>query len=175
MNNDTRVIELTQGFVTIVDAADFEFLSQWKWYYADGYAVRSFDGKRRRIHHLLLSAPEGMVVDHVNRDRLDNRRCNLRVCTPQQNKRNRTQSKKSSKNASRYKGVFWLSGSRVKCWNPCISVNGKKLSLGCYLTEEEAAIAYDAAARFYYGEFASTNFEGTEALDYIRIRQLARS
>lgn len=90
------------------------------------------------------------MVDHKNRDPLDNRRENLRICTPQQNCFNRNM---SSRNVTGYKGV-----QAVPPFKVTISVNGKRKSIGSYNTAEEAARAYDKVAKKYYGEFASLNF-----------------
>lgn len=109
----TREIPLTKGKVTIVDAGDYEFLSQWNWFSLnDYYAARTkyigmFNGKPKRItikmHQVLMNAPEGFEIDHINGDGLDNRRSNLRICTHQQNIWNRRAQKGST---SKYKGGF---------------------------------------------------------------------
>lgn len=146
-----KEIPLTQGKVTIVDAADYDWLNQWKWHITShGYASR--DPKTTYLHRFILNAPKGMWVDHINGDRLDNRRCNLRICTRQENLRNQ---KKQSGRSSKYKGVCWHNQS--KCWMAYIKHNKVSMNLGCYKKEEDAACAYNEAATRLFGEFAKLN------------------
>jgi hypothetical protein len=84
-----REIPLTQGKVTLVDDADYEWLSMWRWEYQSGYAVRKEDGRTIRMHREITDCPPGFDVDHINRNRLDNRRSNLRVVTRWGNNLNR--------------------------------------------------------------------------------------
>jgi hypothetical protein len=109
------------------------------------------------LHHFIIGdPPPGMVVDHINGDRLDNRRANLRFCTLAQNKQN---SRPYRGGTSRYKGVSWKrTGKGTGKWLARIRVDGKDIHLGFHKEEEEAAKAYDTAAIRYYGEFARTNF-----------------
>lgn len=149
-------IKLTQGKFTIVDDEDFEYLSQWKWFYNNGYAVRMSprgEGKRRRIlmHRVIMDTPDDMDVDHINHITLDNRRENLRNCTTAENMYNR---KPDKGNRSGFKGVSDNHG-RFKAR---IMIYGNLLYLGTWDTPEEAARSYDKAAVKYFGEFARTNF-----------------
>jgi hypothetical protein len=101
--------------------------------------------------------------DHVNRNRLDNRRCNLRACTPAENGRN-----KKARGGSQYHGVAFLYCTKGgKRYGPYITagifINGKRMYLGMFKTETEAALAYDAMARKYFGEFANLNFPNNSA------------
>lgn len=90
----SKEIPLSQGRLALVDDADYAELSQHKWFVDHyGYAVRNFPRslcKTRdiRMHRVILNAPDGMTVDHINGNRLDNRRCNLRLATDAQNKCN---------------------------------------------------------------------------------------
>jgi hypothetical protein len=153
----SKTIPLSRGLVAIVDDADFESLSAHKWYAFQGhctfYAVRNVRHPNQRIiylHRVLLNAPFGLQVDHVNRDGLDNRRCNLRFATNSQNNRNRAVSKKRS--SSGYKGVSW---SRLnKNWRARITINGLETHLGAFATPEAAHAAYCVAAKELHGEFA---------------------
>jgi hypothetical protein len=156
------VITLPNGYVATVDDADFEALSSLPWYAHESkgrvYARRSgvrVDGKQATIllHRELMNPAPGQQVDHVNHDTLDNRRCNLRVSTNQQNKRNSL----PQGGTSAFKGVSWH--KRHRQWYAHIGVGGRKTRyLGHFSDEESAARAYDAAALELFGEFACLNF-----------------
>lgn len=103
------------------------------------------------MHRFITNAPKELEVDHINGNRLDNRKENLRICTKSQNLRNQHKTCGSSK----YKGVSWR--VRANKWESRIYVDGKKLFLGLYSDEEDAAKAYDKAAIQHYKEFAKTN------------------
>ena len=155
--NPMAQIPLSQGKFATVDDADLEWLSRSRWSvckHGCKYAVRRTrrDGKAttERMHRAIMDAPPGMQVDHINGDTLDNRRCNLRLCTNGQNKQNSRGSRKSSP----YKGVI-LSHGR---WVASIRRNGRTIYLGQYGTPEDAARAYDSKARELFGEFARCNF-----------------
>lgn len=161
-NDNTREITLTKGKVAIVDAADYEWLSQWNWMYGGrGYAVRSTreSGRKRTLlmHRLILSTAEGMYTDHINGDRLDNRRSNLRACTNAENGMNRG---KQCNNTSGFKGVYFKSDGNWQAWQARINSNGKRIILGYFKTPEEAAIAYNEASLRVHGEFARSNSRG---------------
>lgn len=153
-----KEIELTTGGKCLVSEEDFDYLNKFKWHKrtADGYAARTVydNGKfiTVRMHRQIVEAPSGLVVDHVNRDRLDNRRENLRVATRSQNTAN---SIKPSTNTSGYKGVSYR--KEQDRWRAFIRVNKKGISLGQYATAIEAARAYNEAALKYFGEYALLN------------------
>jgi hypothetical protein len=152
-----REIQLTQGKVAIVDDADFEFLSQWKWY-AGRYAMRiaKVNGRKTTIlmHRIILGLGSGVECDHINRNKFDNRRENLRACKHEENLRNRP--KMGRVRTSKYVGVC-KSGTRS--WKAKICFKGEHHYLGNrFSTEESAARAYDEAAKRLHGEFASLNF-----------------
>lgn len=135
-----------------VDDEDYVWLSKWKWSYNGKYAHRNVIGNKNILmHRLIIGAEKGEVVDHINLDKLDNRRSNLRKCTNSDNQHN---SGLRKDNATGYKGVH-KSGRR---WIAQIMLNSQVIYLGAYKTPEEAAKKYDAAARQYFGEFARTNF-----------------
>jgi len=97
-----RTIKLTQGKFAIVDDCDFEWLNQWKWHYSAGYVVSKMGGKNIYLHRFILQTPPKMDTDHINHNKLDNRRKNLRVATRSQNKQNTLISRA---NKSGFKGV----------------------------------------------------------------------
>jgi hypothetical protein len=156
-------IELTQGKRTLVDPEDFAWLSAMRWYYSanngGGYAQRHEKDEAGRwvnvkMHRLILRAPAGVEVDHIDGDKLNNTRANLRVCTRAQNARNLAR-----KPGKRFKGTTLEKAKwRQKRWKAVVMVEGRNISLGYYMTEEEAARAYDAAAIKHFGEFARLNF-----------------
>lgn len=148
----------------ICDRADYETVKNHIWHITGNGYVKSGPGKKCiRLHRLLTGATAGYDVDHINGDPTDNRRSNLRVITHHQNAINvglRCNSKTG------YKGVCWT--SREKMYRAYIFVKGKQKSLGYYSNPQEAALAYDKAASFYFGEFARLNFPGKEAEENAR-------
>lgn len=157
----TKEIELSQGKVALIDDADYEWLSQWKWCASRRgnlwYAVRTIrlpDGTRRplKMHRLITNAPPDRLVDHIDCDGLNNQRSNLRFATMAQNIVNSP----SVRGISKYRGV--TRNKRYGTWDTQIRTNGRRKWIGSYKTEVEAALAYDAAAREAHGEFARLNF-----------------
>ncbi|MBN1361996.1 MAG: HNH endonuclease [Sedimentisphaerales bacterium] len=157
-NDEIRYIPLTRGKFAIVAAADYEWLSQYKWL-ANGdehrgfYAGRRVGNKLVLMHRLIMNAPEGSVVDHKNHNSLNNRRRNLRLCTQKENSRNAVPNRRGT---SRFKGVYFL--KRTGKWIATINYNGKTMHLGSFDDEIEAAKAYDRKAHELFGEFAYLNF-----------------
>lgn len=161
MPGGVREIPLTKGLVALVDADDFEWLSQWKWRasFSQGRVsavawIGPADNRRVvRLHRKLMCPPPGMVVDHIDGDTLNNTRANLRVCTQRENSRNR----RKGGGANRFKGVY-----SDKRWPTrflaTIGVDYRSIKLGWFGSEAEAARAYDDAARKLHGEFARLNF-----------------
>jgi hypothetical protein len=98
-----------------------------------------------------------LEVDHINGDKLDNRRANLRVATKTQQRQNQ---RVTRRNTSGFKGVSRISSTGR--WRARIKVSGRQMPCGVYATAESAALAYDAAAREYFGEFARLNFPNPE-------------
>ena len=149
-----KEIHLTQGKVAIVDDDDYEEISKHKWHYHHaGYAKRSVKhSKALLMHREILNVPKGFETDHINGDKLDNRKENLRVCTPAENKYNRTF---QSNNTSGYKGVAW--NKAAKKWFSKINAGGKIYCIGYFTDAKEAALAYNEAALRLHGEFANVN------------------
>lgn len=150
----------SHGRVAVVDAADYPELAQFQWRALRGggghtfYALRQ-TGARTIYMHRQLMGLRGPPVDHIDGDGLNNRRSNLRHATAEQNRANRRKrGKQRGSYSSKYKGVC-LPAPR---WLAFISHLGKMKHLGAFKTEEEAARAYDRAAKELFGEFASLNF-----------------
>lgn len=140
-----------------IDPQDEYLLDKIPWYYDKKHReLTSKVGPNReecvRLSRLIMGAPSHLVVDHINHDKMDNRRCNLRLATRLQNNQNMA---KSKANQSGYKGVCLHKPSGK--WLACIKVNGVRRYLGYFTDKLEAAKAYDEAARLYFGEFAQTN------------------
>lgn len=152
---DGGVIEcvLKTGDSFLFDACYFPLVSAHKWSIENsGYVHTTIDGKHIRLHRMLC--PEYLMVDHINGNRADNRMSNLREATNKENCRN---AKKPITNTTGFKGVSY-SRQRNR-YSSYITVDGKNLFLGYYTNPIEAAIAYDKAAAFYFGEFARPNFK----------------
>jgi hypothetical protein len=151
-----RRLVLNRGRFAIVDEEDYDRLARYKWYCIGSggylYAKRSEGNRMIKMHRDILAPPAGLYVDHKNHNTLDNRKSNLRICTPAQNCFNRIPSEKGT---SRYKGVYW--SSYRKRWAAKIVLNGKHIVIGCFDYELDAAIAYDDKAAELFGEFAALN------------------
>lgn len=160
INPEYRQIPLTRGKFTFVDAADYDWLMQWKWQYNKGYARNSQrikgTGKFKNIslHRLLLDAPSNLQVDHINNDKLDNRKSNLRLCNTSRNHMNMPKLN-IKKATSKYKGVSW--NKIRKKWLVIIQIDSKSKYLGYFDSEIEAALTYNEAAKKNFGEFARLN------------------
>jgi len=166
LDTSYRFIALTKGQTATVDAADFDWLSQWNWHaqWAERvkmfYAARTEGGTKVLMHRAIKSATEDVEVDHKDHDGLNNRKGNLRTCTKDQNARNR---KQQVNNTSGYKGVTWQ--NRRSPWKAGIYVNRKRIHLGSFPTKAQAAKAYDDAAKIHHGEFALTNLQTNQEGD----------
>jgi len=157
-----RRIKLTQNKFAIVDPEDFETLNQFKWFanrsHKVFYARRVIYiyGKIKviQMHRQVLHYDGELFVDHKNRNSLDNRKANLRIATAAENRSN--SSRDIECKSSRYRGVCLKKD--LNKWQASIGYRGKRIHLGYFENEIDAAKAYDEAARKYYGEYAVVNF-----------------
>lgn len=148
---------LTQNKKAKVSNEDFESLGKYRWYYkhqaGGGYAARNtpysqgVPRKTIRMHRQIMDTPVGFETDHINGDKLDNRRENLRIVSKSQNQWNR----KKQNGSSKYKGVYWNKTNQR--WHVQLQVNKKKVWLGYYETEEEARKAYENGIKKFFGKF----------------------
>ena len=146
-----RLIPLTEGKYVIVDEEDYDKVKSISWKYLNGrYAANSKEGL---MHRLIMNAPKGKLIDHINRDKLDNRKANLRFCTQQQNSFNSAPRKGTSK----YKGVSW--DKKYNKWVANLMHNSKTIKIGLFDSELLAAEVYDERAKEIFGEFAYLNFK----------------
>lgn len=156
--SDIKKIKLPSGHETIVDADVYDRVGLLKWYRATvGYAVTGLkvDGEHRMLslHRYIMQPPCGFVVDHLNENKLDNRRSNLRICTRQVNDHGKRRKNKRSGN---FTGVSLH--HRTGLWRARIFTNKKESHLGLFDSMEDAARAYDFEAVRRYGVHAKTNF-----------------
>lgn len=157
-NDKIRYIPLTRGMHAIVDADDYEALSRYKWSVQPSrtgttfYAKRTCRGRLVLMHRELIEAPKGMFVDHINGNGLDNRRCNLRLCTPRQNSCN-----KSKQRNARHKFVGVQPCGR-NTFQATVMHQGQTYRAGTFTDEVEAAKARDRLALELHGPFARLNF-----------------
>lgn len=147
----------------LVDAVHYEWLNQYKWTARQAgrtwYAHRHRKGGSISMHREIMRPGPGLVVDHIDRNGLHNRESNLRVCTPAENQRNRP----AVGGSSQYKGVSY--DKEHKKWEAGIHINGRRIHIGLFESEIEAARAYDRVARELFGEFAYLNFPEEVLID----------
>ena len=157
-NKTMIIIPLTQGKFSTIDSQDWEIVKDYKWCYHKGYArtkIRLENGKYKILgmHRLILGLTDSNIqADHINHNKLDNTRINLRTCTNQENSMNKSSHKNST---SKYLGVSW-SKQRNK-WISNIKFNGKSIYLGLFSNEKEAARSYNLKAKELFKEFANLN------------------
>lgn len=163
--NEGRKLELTQGKFALVDERDYEWLMKYKWHANKTGRLKNrekwyaFSTKRivRTIMHRTIwehhngEIPKNIYIDHINGDGLDNRIANLRLATPGENQNNRP----SYHGKSKYKGVYW--NNYVKKWCVGIYKDRKHFHLGYFVSEIEAAKAYNEGAKIHHKEFAVLN------------------
>lgn len=159
-----KKIKLTNGGHTLVDESEYGHLSKFKWYKdSNGYALRSDKGRDTApyyMHRWIMGEPRKLVIDHIDRDKLNNQLSNLRVCVQKNNSWNR--SGWTGRKHSKYKGVTRDSRNlnAARSWIAYIMKDRKQYWLGRFVTEDEAALAYNKAARELHREFALLNEVG---------------
>lgn len=163
-----KEIKLTKGHVALVDDEDFEKLNQYKWharitpnsiYVRTNIKIKHPTRRQKSLHmhRLIMNCPEGMMVDHIDRNGLNNQKHNLRICTRSQNLMNSKKPKEGK--TSKYKGVNFIKDQRShnKPWRAEIRLNRKGIVIGTFKTEKEAALAYNKKALELFGEFSRIN------------------
>lgn len=152
-----KYIELTKGQRATVDDEDWPYLSQFRWWFDGMYAQGRVNGKQVRMHRLLLNPPKGSMVDHANGDRMDNTRANIRVCSHGENEWNKAKKHRHRNDGhSKYKGV--TRDVRRGMWVSRTTFNGRSVHIGSFVSEIDAARAFDDWAREHHGQFAHVNF-----------------
>jgi hypothetical protein len=158
--------ETASGNIMLVSACDYKYATEFKWYLnRSGYpgTYGSFDSRVKfsrpiPFHQLVMkqlgSYSHDLVIDHINRNKLDNRRTNLRLCTALENSYNRSKAKNSS---GKYKGVAKI-GKKNPLYSASITKNGIKHEIKGCSTEEDAAKMYDVMAEELFGQYAAKNF-----------------
>ncbi len=147
------MIPLGDGFYAYVDAANYEWLSRYTWHLNNGYASRREKGGRIYMHSEIMKPPKGKVVDHIDGNKANDCRVNLRQCDQAENLLNR---RKRHGARSRYLGVIYSEEHHK--WCARCRFQGRNYNLGYFDDEVEAARASDYAAVMHFGEFARVNF-----------------
>jgi hypothetical protein len=153
-----KVIKTSKQNSILIDDDDYEYASKFKWSESNGYAVRGTNinnqSKGYKLHREVMGVVDSLKhIDHIDGNRLNNQKANLRICNATQNQQNRVGVQANNK--SGYKGVSWC--RRSKKWMAQIRVNTKTKFLGYYTDPKEAAKVYNQNATKYFGEFAHLN------------------
>jgi hypothetical protein len=149
-----KEIMLSSGAVALVDDEDYELVSRYRWNENRKKHTSYAMSGAKKMHHFILEKKAGFVVDHINHNGLDCRRANLRYATIAQNNQN---SRHKAAGKLNYKGVCLGHVCAKKPFRAQIRVNRKLISLGYFATQEAAALAYNEAAKMYFGDFACLN------------------
>jgi hypothetical protein len=141
--------------ISMIDSVDYKRVKPFRWFVCSGGYIRSTSLNCKEtifLHKLIMSFPEGMVVDHINGLKIDNRSTNLRICRQSQNCFNRS---KSINKSSSHKGVYFHAAN--KKFMAAIGKGYRKLHIGSFENEIDAAMAYNEKAIELFGEFAKLN------------------
>lgn len=152
-----RKIKLNNHRHALIDDSDYPLISQFRWHVVHPYrkcfyAGTQHNGRLVLMHRMILGANKGQLIDHINHNGIDNRRKNLRFCTPTQNCMNKT--KRHCKNDTPYKGIY---RGYKGTWRACIRLSNVTIHLGSHKTQEDAARAYNKEAKRLFGKFAHLN------------------
>lgn len=158
-----KIIPLRNGLVALVDDEDYERVTQRKWFlkaphnpkysfYAHANKRKDGRGAMILLHRLVMNAPDGIEVDHIDGDGLNNQKSNLRLCNRGQNLRNQ-----KIRNPNGLKGVFFRVSRIKKPWAARISIGGRTTAIGYFSNKIDAAISYNISAKKNFGEFARLN------------------
>lgn len=157
-------IKLSNGLVARVDKTDFEAVRCFPWFavkqgniwYAHANVTDCQGHRILKMHRMVAGALRGQAVDHRNGDGLDNTKGNLRLATKSQNAANGAKHKDGK---SKFKGVSF--DKQTGKWRAQLFAQGKRVNIGRFVLEEDAARAYDGAAKQAFGDFSRTNFDPT--------------
>lgn len=142
---------ITDECFFLLDLDDVEMVEKYHWIInKDGYACAWINKRPRTFHRYIMGEPKGKTIDHINHNKLDNRRNNLRECTAGENNQNRS----NTNNPLGVKGVYLNEWGTYRAQ---ITINRKYKYLGTFQTLKEACDAYDIAAERIFGEFAVLN------------------
>jgi hypothetical protein len=160
-------IQLEKGTI-LVDDDDWEYLNEFSWYISHtGYSYTGIwmkfkqTTKQVKMERFIMRVPKGFIIDHINGNRCDNRKENLRLVTKQENNINRC---KRSGCPTTYKGLTWIAKERR--WKVRVKLDGKEYYVGRFVNEIDAAHAYDFKALELFGEIARLNFPDFDYSDY---------
>lgn len=163
----SKLVDVGHEMHALVDDEDFQNVSRYRWWLArrhrNFYAMGIVSGQRVYLHRFIMSPPEGMVVDHMNRNGLDCRRSNMRITSKTKNAQN---TRHRSHNTSGFRGVYFC--KQTGRWRAEIRCNGKVKKLGRYHDKVHAARVYDVNAVELHGEFATLNFPDFEWINFKR-------
>lgn len=156
-SGDFFVVQLTQGKETLIDKEDIDLIQQYKWHYRKSGRTNGRNGyaeskKGVFMHNLIINKVGNLVIDHINRNGLDNRRSNLRLVTKQQNHHNFPK-----KGHNKYRGVQLKPNLKLNPWEVILKYNKKVVFNKTFATAEEGAKAYNEQAIKYYGDVAQLN------------------